>query len=134
MYNKSTARLKIGNLLSKSFHVSKGTEQGHPMSPDLFKLFILDLSKQFSTQGSYPELHDTVVNHLFWADDLVLFGLDQASLQKNLDILHNFCETWGLEVNLKKTKAICFGKRVSSTFKLKGATVDFVSQYTYRHI
>ncbi len=44
MYNKSTARLKIGKFLSKSFNVGKGTEQGHPMSPDLFKLFILDLS------------------------------------------------------------------------------------------
>ena len=99
--------------------------------PDLFKLFILDLSQQFSTQESYPELHDSIVNHLFWADDLVLFGLDQASLQKNLNVLQSFCETWCLEVNLKKTKAICFGKRANNTFQFNNTTVDFVNQYTY---
>ncbi len=83
MYNKSTARLKINKYLSRAFDICKGTEQGHPMSPDLFKIFILDLSHQFSVQGLYPEFVDSIVNHLFWADDLVLFGLDQASLQKN---------------------------------------------------
>ena len=60
MYNKSTARLKIEKFLSKMFDLSKGTEQGHPMSPDLFKLFILDLSEQFCIEGSYPELVDSI--------------------------------------------------------------------------
>ncbi len=117
--------------MSKPFSVCKGTEQGHPMSPDLFKLFILDLSRQFSLQGSYPELQNSIVNHLFWADDLVLFGLDQASLQKNLDILQNFCETWGLEINLKKTKVVCFGRKLSCKFELNGKPVDFKDKYTY---
>ncbi len=131
MYNKSTARLKIGKFLSKMFDVSKGTEQGHPMSPDLFKFFILDLSEQFCIEGSYPELVDSIVNHLFWADVLVLFGLNPKSLQKNLDILHKFCVTWGLEVNHKKTKVICFGKKGSCSFKLDTVPIDFKDQYTY---
>ena len=132
MYNKSTARLKIGKFLSRVFHVRKGTEQGHPMSPDLFKLFILDLSQQLSLLGSYPVLNDSIVNHLLWADDLVLFGLDQESLQKNLDILNTFCSTWGLEVNIKKTKVVCFGRRPSNyTFKLNSIIIDYVDSYTY---
>ena len=131
MYNKSTAQLKINKYLSRTFNIYKGTEQGHPMSPDLFKIFILDLSKQFSGQGLYPELVDSIVNHLFWADDLVLFGLDQASLQKNLDILNKFCEIWGLEVNLKKTKVVCFGKKGQSSFKLDATPLKFADNYTY---
>ena len=131
MYNKSTARLKINKYLSRALNICKGTEQGHPLSPHLFKIFILDLSEQFSVEGLYPKLIDSIVNHLFWADDLVLFGLDQASLQKNLDILHNFCETWGLEVNLKKTKVVCFGKKGLSRFKLAATPIKFADSYTY---
>ena len=58
-------KLKIGKFLSRSFNINKDIEQGHPMSPDLFKLFILDLSEQFNVQGSYPELCNATVNHPF---------------------------------------------------------------------
>ena len=131
MYKKSTAQIKIGKLVTKAINICKGTEQGHPMSPDLFKLFILDLSEQFSTQGLYPELASQIVNHLLWADDLVLFGLDEHSLQNNLDILQNFCESWGLEVNTKKTKVICFGQKITKHFTLASNPIEFTDRYTY---
>lgn len=103
-YENSTAKIKINNLLSESFDIRKGTEQGHLISPDLFKLYIRDLSTSFYIDGDFPILLDTIVNHLFWADDLVLLSLDDESLQKNLDILHKYCKIWGLTVNMKKLK------------------------------
>ena len=131
MYNKSTAHIKIGKLLTKAINICKGTEQGHPMSPDLFKIFILDLSEKFSKIGQYPELDDYIVNHLFWADDLVLFGLDNGSLQKNLDVLQSFCESWDLEVNYKKTKVICFGQKTTQDFIFASKPIKFTDNYTY---
>ena len=86
MYNKSTAKIKINKLLSEKFPIEKGTEQGHPLSPELFKIFIRDFSSSLDEKGNYPKLMDTIVSLLLWADDLVLFGLDEASLQRNLDI------------------------------------------------
>jgi hypothetical protein len=47
MYNKSVARIKIANFLSPNIDIGRGTEQGHPLSPDLFKLYIQDLSYYF---------------------------------------------------------------------------------------
>ena len=133
MYENSTAKIKINNLLSASFDIRKGTEQGHPISPDLFKLYIRDLSTSFYIDGDFPILLDTIVNHLFWADDLVLLSLDDESLQKNLDILHKYCKIWGLTVNMKKTKIIQFGTRKLDAYNFVLGTdkIDIVKKYCY---
>lgn len=61
MYKKSTARIKINNMLTNTISIEKGTEQGHPMSPELFKIFIRDLSQSLSNDGAYPELANTLI-------------------------------------------------------------------------
>ena len=111
MYQNSSAKIKFKNILSRTFNIEKGTEQGHPLSPELFKIFIRDISLLLSQNGKYPTLHDTTINHLLWADDLVLLSLDEHSLQKNLNVLETFCVTWGLEVNVKKTKIVNYEKK-----------------------
>ena len=131
MYNKSKAKLKISEHLSNSFRTEKGTEQGHPMSPDLFKIFIKDLSAELGTDGSYPSLDGLLINHLLWADDLVLLALDEHSLQKNLDELHKFCDTWDLEINAKKTKIINFGRKTSTKFHVGDYNIEITDQYCY---
>ena len=132
MYDNSTAKIKINKLLSPKINIEKGTEQGHPMSPELFKIYLLDLSPQFSTDGSYPYLLETLVNHLLWADDLVLLALDEASLQKNLDILFNYCRDWGLSINYDKTKIITFGlNKCTHVFSIDGNVLKIVDRYCY---
>ena len=138
MYAKSLAKITINKLLSPDFGISKGTEQGHPMSPELFKLFIKDLSHDLEYNNdsfSFPILVDTIITHLLWADDLVLLALDEKSLQKNLDILHGYCEKWGLSVNMKKTKMIVIGNRTKKEslpkFKLGSDLVDYSDEYCY---
>ena len=44
MYTHSVGRIKLSGHLSNTFNIEKGTEQGHPLSPDLFKLYLKDLS------------------------------------------------------------------------------------------
>ena len=106
MYNHSLSKIKIKSMLSSSIKMERGTEQGHPLSPDLFKLFIRDLSEVLFTVGDYPFLGEHLITHLLWADDLVLAALDAASLQVNITALHNFCTKWGLSINTKKTKLL----------------------------
>ena len=36
MYTNSTGQIKLSGHLSKKFDINKGTEQGHPLSPDFF--------------------------------------------------------------------------------------------------
>ena len=44
IFSNSCEFIKLSGYLSKKFGVSKGTEQGHPLSPDLFKIYLSDLS------------------------------------------------------------------------------------------
>ena len=109
-YFVSTTRIKMVQTLSKAIDVTIGTEQGHPMSPELFKIYIRDLSVELESLAdiSSPELNGFRVTHLMWADDLILLALDRTSLQKQLDCLFKFTEDWELEVNISKTNIMVF--------------------------
>ena len=112
MYNISRAKIKLLDKLSNAIEVKVGTEQGHPMSPELFKIFLLDLSNDLNSLSdiNIPQLNRVNVSHLLWADDLVILTLDAPSLQKLIDRVYHFCTTWGLAVNLGKTAILVFNK------------------------
>ena len=40
MYSNSKGQIKLAGHISKCFDINKGTEQGHPLSPDLFKHYM----------------------------------------------------------------------------------------------
>ena len=88
---------------SKCFDINKETEQGHPLPPDLFKHYLGGLSSLLEFE-SCPQLTGLIISHLLWADDLIMLSLDEETAQKQLDALHSFCNKWGLEVNMDKTK------------------------------
>ena len=135
MYNNSLSKIKIDKMLSPVITMERGTEQGHPLSPDLFKLFIRDMSEMFYTVGDYPYLCETLITHLLWADDLILAALDVVSLQDNITALNNFCSKWGLSINIKKTKIIIFehSKQPSAACQcyLGNELIEVVSTYCY---
>ena len=82
MYEKLHRPDKNFQVLSViKFDVKKGTEQGHPLSPDLFKIYIRDLSPQLD-HDNCPKLMNQLISHLLWADDLILLALDPETLQK----------------------------------------------------
>ena len=115
-----------------------GTEQGHPMSPELFKTYLLDLSKELNETYDLlvPELNDIKLSHLLWADDLVLLALDMKSLQILIDRVYMFCLDWGLTVNIGKTAVMVFNKSgklllESHTFKYGDVSVPSARSYCY---
>ena len=80
------------------------------MSPELSKIYIHDLSVRLNnlTGLNVPLLNQTPVTHLFWADDLVLIASDRNSLQRMINELRDYCELWGLVVNIEKTAIMIF--------------------------
>ena len=104
MYKNSNAHIKFSTLLSPSIKIDKGTEQGHPLSADLFKIYIQDLSSLLKCNSDYPTLLNEIVSHLLWADDLVLLSLTASGLEANIDILLSFYKIMVWKLTLKKTK------------------------------
>ena len=140
MYSNSVAQIKLSGYLSKEIKVCKGTEQGHPLSPDLFKLFLNDLSEllNLDKNENCPRLMKILVSHLLWADDLILLSLDHVTCQNQINNLLTYCNKWGIEINELKTKAIIFGQ--SDINKVDGdefqfyigeKTLEIVDSYCY---
>jgi hypothetical protein len=108
------------------------------MSPELFKLYIHELSLRLSDieELQVPLLNGFPVSHLLWANDLVLLALDAESLQKLLDCLHDYAEKWELSVNIGKTNVMVFNSssrilKCSYGFKLGNMDIKPVRRYCY---
>ena len=61
---------------------------------------------------------------------------DQLKSNKNsLDILHTYCNTWGLEVNTEKTKIVVFRNRGqirnNEIWTYNGNIIDVVEEFNY---
>ena len=138
MYSNSSTRIKLIKKLSAAIDVTIGTEQGHPMSPELFKIFIHDLSVQLDNieELNVPVIDGFKISHLLWADDLVLLALDAVSLQKQLDCLYHYASQWELSVNISKTNVMVFNKssrilNCAYGFKLGSLDITPVRKYCY---
>ena len=72
---------------------------------------------------------------LMYADDVVLVGDTVLELQRKINILEIFCEKWGMEVNLKKTKVVVFRNdgrtSKSDRFFYTNRSVEIVIYYRY---
>ena len=112
MYSDSSGHIKMNGKVSNLFSILKGTEQGHPLSPELFKVYFKELSDLLNAAVlNCPTLSGVSITHLAWADDLVIMALDMHSLQKQLDIIQDYCNKWGLEININKTKFMIMNSR-----------------------
>ena len=138
MYTHSCASIKMVKKLSDTFDVLAGTEQGHPMSPELFKIYIHALSTRLNSLSdiNVPLLNNVPVTHLFWADDLVLIATDKNSLQKMIDELKKYCDIWNLVVNIEKTAVMVFnssGRQLieSHSFNYGDTKIPSTKEYCY---
>ena len=139
MYQNSSPKIKLLNKLSESIDVLVGTEQGHPMSPELFKLYLLELSDNLNDMDGLevPTINGVKLSHLLWADDLVLVALTKKSLQSLIDKVHQYCLIWGLGVNLAKTAIMVFntnGRQLKESFTFHYGEVDIPSTKTYCYL
>ena len=56
---------------------------------------------------------------MLFADDLTELSWPKYDLKKNLSDLENYCDKWGLELNLDNTKVMIFNKHGSTVKKHK---------------
>ena len=99
----------------------------------LFSLICSLLLKDLSFY--YPLLYDYKFNHLLYANDLLLLSTSSAGLQKNIDMIHNFCHHLGLMINSEK-KIMVFSKgvekkNIGDKFKyvVNNSELEYVTSY-----
>ncbi|XP_064867703.1 serine incorporator 5 isoform X2 [Oncorhynchus nerka] len=102
----------IGKKHKHFFPQGRGVRQGCSLSPTLFNLYFNELARVLE-QAAAPGLTvlESEAKCLRFADDLVLLSSTKEGLQQHLDLLHRFCQTWALTVNLSQTKIMVLQKR-----------------------
>ena len=137
IYKRVEAAVRIYQSIIDFFLCKLGVRQGCLVSPRLFIILIKELEKELKNSNCRgSSLASTVgIFLLMYTDDIALIADTSVKLQRKLKALELFCQQWGMEVNLAKTKIIVFrnSEKLSSKekFLYNGKTIDIVTQYKY---
>ena len=104
LYQDNESCVRLNGELSDWFHVRRGLKQGCLLSPLLFSLFINSLASDIESLRNGICLNGINVSILLYADDVVLLAESELELQKQLDVLYNWCTKWQLESRKIYTK------------------------------
>ena len=80
-------------------------------------------------------INDNKVPCLFWADDLLLISKSKQGLQKQIEIVAQYCSDWKLKLNVEKTKTVIFNKAGATLKKeqiqYRGKNIKTVKHFKY---
>lgn len=137
MYQSVKSCIKLNcNTYTDFFDISIGLRQGEIISPIMWALFVEDLELYLQdTINSGININDICLILLLFADDMVLIGLTPVDLQNTLNNLSIYCDKWGLEVNVLKSKIMVFRKRGGlkrgEQWFYRGDAVEVVKDFNY---
>ena len=102
-YEKTTARVVVGEGASEEFDVKIGLRQGSVLSPLMF-IAVLDLI-------SWKTVMKDAMKKLLYADDLALVANGKHELQELLEEWNGLYTRHGLKLNLEKTDVLHIGQQ-----------------------
>ena len=107
-YENQTMSVSWNGCLSRSFHTTNGVRQGGILSPSLFGIYFDVLSSALSKIRTGCHLNTALINHLIYADDLVLMSPSLSGLRKLLDTCTSVAPLLSIRFNPEKTVCLCF--------------------------
>ena len=130
--------MRTVNGLTKAFLCNIGTRQGDVSSPLLFAFLINDLCtllREQCTGGFFITKEVSDIFCLMFADDIANCADTRIRLQKQLNIISEFCQLTKMTVNLNKTVIIVFRNggplRSYESWTFNGIPVKTTSEYQY---
>ena len=105
MYCNVKSCVKSCSNYSDYFNYAVGLRQGEVMSPLLFSLVVEDLEMflQQDIQSGMP-IDDIILILLLFVDDMAIICKTPSEVQYLLNKLYQYCDSWGLKVNIEKRK------------------------------
>ena len=135
-YGKQLMCVRWGNKYSEFFNVSNGVRQGGILSPQLFNVYVDDLSNRLNVCRVGYFMNDIYVNNIMYADDLVILAPSTAGLNKLLRICELFAKEHDMLFNAKKSAILkLLHKNLQNatlpSFKLNGDVISEVESTKY---
>jgi len=132
MYSKIKARIKVKHLLYRWVIDLCGTNQGGPLSPNMFRRMLQDMGNYLEATEGIVLNDREILLHLLWADDLILVSDSCRGLQRQLNGVFKFCKESQMIVNSLKSKVMIFGKNTENpVFMFNDKILDIVESYKY---
>ncbi len=120
---------------------AQGVRQGCPISPALFDVFVDELVSMLKRRklglafGHSDAGIRRKVTALMYADDVLLMADSATELQDMVDVVHEFCNKWRIEVNCKKSQVMVVipvgDLPPTHVWKFGDTTLDVVHEYKY---
>ena len=108
MYSNSKSRVRVNGSYSDQFDVRVGVHQGSVLSPLLFIIVMEAISREFHTGCPWE---------LLYADNLPVIVETVEELVSKIELWKSSLESYGLRVNMKKTKVMCSSNDVAGPEK-----------------
>jgi len=111
LYEEASTILCFKGQSSKPIIPKKGVRQGDPLSPLIFLLVFDNILRTIpNIEGIKTIQGNEKINHLAYADDLVLLSEDKTGLQKIFDHILPILKLTGLEINHDKSMSLIWLK------------------------
>ena len=127
-YANQTMCVRWSGIVSQGFRVTNGVRQGGILSPYLFNVYFYDLSIALSVCRTGCSVGNSLINHLMYADDLVIFSPSSIGLRALITVCEEYAVSHEMVFNHKKSVIlICrskYMKNVYHVFTLNGKIID----------
>ena len=134
MYSSVKSFIRYKHATSDFINTYIGVKQGDPLSSILCLFFLNDILRSINCNlDGIMNLEELQIFLLLFADDGVLFSQSPQTLQSMLNDVHLYCETWGLRLNVTKTKIMIFekGRHTAYNFHINNQLIEIVSSFKY---
>ena len=102
-YRKLLVCVRWNGKISEYFCVTNGVRQGGLLSPLLYNVYVDSLSFKLNSIAAGCYINNVFVNHLMYADDIVLMAPSVKGLQKLVTACHNYGTVFNITFNKQKT-------------------------------
>jgi len=103
-YDQLKLIVNNNNEYSSIFGTSLGVKQGGPASPRLFTIYMEPLTEELNKLGLGIKVGDLIINHLMYADDVLIMADNIADLNRMLQVTSKFGMDFELKFNPSKTQ------------------------------
>ena len=107
-YTYQQIRVRWGSTLSDPFTMSNGIKQGGKMSPIIFNVYMEGLTPLLTGTGVGCKAGSLLVNHLAYADDMVLLAPSPLALQCLLSVCDKYSSQYDILYSTDKTYCMIF--------------------------
>lgn len=129
IYKNATTTVQLHET-SKPINMERGVRQGDTLSPKLFITALEYAFKRLEWDNRGITIDGENLNHLRFADDIVLVTEGLGEIKEMLRDLDEVCSKIGLKMNLKKTKYMT-NLIPSEELQISGQCVELVDKYVY---